>query len=677
MAAAFGILSVRLINAAESDETFTALDIARLTAVTSAKISPDARWIAYSKRVQRNPVEDENGPAWVELHVVNRETGSSRPYVSGQVNVGSLAWSPDGRAISFLAKRGEEKLNSVYVIPIDGGEARRLIAHDTSISAYAWKPDGKHIAFLATEKEDDEKKKLEEKGFNARAYEENLKNVRIWIASADFESEVKPRILEVEGSVSDITWSPDGSRIAAAVAPTPLVDDYYMYRRIRVVNAESGLVVHKVDNPGKLAEIAWSPDGTQIAFLAGEDIHDPSEGRLMVADVASGKFNEIAKDYLPNVIDIDWHADESIMFLAHDGCESAIGTVKPDGSDRKLHLSKSDPIIESFSLAEERLALIGHTVSHPGEVFTTDLSSAPKRLTNGNPWLAKKKFGKQEVVEYPSRDGKTIQGILVRPVDPEPGKKYPLILMVHGGPEAHVSNGWVTRYSVPGQLAATEGYAAFYPNYRGSTGRGVAFAKDHQEDYGGKEFNDLLDGIDHLVKIGLVDRKKVGVTGGSYGGFASAWCATRLTDHFAAAVMFVGISNQISKSGTTDIPDEMFLVHARKRIWEDWEFFLKRSPIYYVEQARTPILILHGEEDTRVHPSQSMELYRNLKIIGKTPVRYVRYPGEGHGNRKAAARYDYTLRLMRWMNHFVKNDGSEVPPFEIDHGLSPDEEAKN
>ena len=186
-----------------------------------------------------------------------------------------------------------------------------------------------------------------------------------------------------------------------------------------------------------------------------------------------------------------------------------------------------------------------------------------------------------------------------------------------------------------------------------------------------------MDGIDHLVETGLVDREKVGVTGGSYGGFASAWCATRLTDQFAAAVMFVGISNQISKSGTTDIPDEMFLVHARKRIWEDWDFFLKRSPIYYVEQARTPILILHGEEDTRVHPSQSMELYRNLRIIGKTPVRYVRYPGEGHGNRKAAARYDYTLRLMRWMNHFVKNDGSELPPFEIDHGLSSDEETKN
>lgn len=173
-----------------------------------------------------------------------------------------------------------------------------------------------------------------------------------------------------------------------------------------------------------------------------------------------------------------------------------------------------------------------------------------------------------------------------------------------------------------------------------------------------------------------MDKKKVGVTGGSYGGFASAWLATRHSKHFAASVMFVGISNQISKSGTTDIPDEMYYVHARKRIWEDWKFFLKRSPIYHVEKCRTPILILHSKEDPRGHPSQSLELYRNLKIIGKTPVRLVWYPGEGHGNRKAATRYDYSLRLMRWMNHYLKGAGGEPPHYDLDYHLEDDQEAE-
>jgi dipeptidyl aminopeptidase/acylaminoacyl peptidase len=242
-----------------------------------------------------------------------------------------------------------------------------------------------------------------------------------------------------------------------------------------------------------------------------------------------------------------------------------------------------------------------------------------------------------------------------------------LIVSVHGGPESHLRNGWLTYYSYPGQVGAAEGFAVFYPNYRGSTGRGVKFSKLGQADYAGKEFDDILDGIDHLAAKGLINPKKVGVTGGSYGGFASAWMATKHTKRFAASVMFVGISDQISKFGTTDIPNEMFLVHARKWPWKDWDFFRERSPITYTEQARTPILIMHGKNDTRVHPSQSMELFRYLKTIGKTPVRLVLYPGEGHGNRKAAGRYDYNLRLMRWMKHYLQGEGGKPPAHELDY----------
>ena len=188
-----------------------------------------------------------------------------------------------------------------------------------------------------------------------------------------------------------------------------------------------------------------------------------------------------------------------------------------------------------------------------------------------------------------------------------------------------------------------------------------------QADYAGKEFNDIIDGIDYLASKGLVDKNKVGVTGGSYGGFASAWMATKHTKRFAASVMFVGISDQVSKFGTTDIPNEMFFVHSRKWPWDDWDFFRERSPITYVEQARTPILIMHGKNDTRVHPTQSMELFRYLKTLGKTPVRLVLYPGEGHGNRKAAGQYDYSLRLMRWMKHYLQGDGGAPPPHKLDY----------
>jgi dipeptidyl aminopeptidase/acylaminoacyl peptidase len=252
-------------------------------------------------------------------------------------------------------------------------------------------------------------------------------------------------------------------------------------------------------------------------------------------------------------------------------------------------------------------------------------------------------------------------------VNYESGRRYPLILTVHGGPESHISNGWTTSYSRPGQVAAGRGFAVFYPNYRGSTGRGVEFSKMGQADAAGKEFDDLVDAVDHLVEMGLVDKARVGITGGSYGGYASAWGATYYSDRFAASVMFVGISDNVSKVGTTDIPEEMFLVHHKKRLWDDWDYYLERSPIRYVERNRTPTLILHGKSDPRVHPSQSLELFRHLKTLDQAPSRLVLYPGEGHGNRNAAARLDYNLRMLRWMQHYLQGPGGDAPEYPVDY----------
>src|SRR5262249_30022055 len=227
-------------------------------------------------------------------------------------------------------------------------------------------------------------------------------------------------------------------------------------------------------------------------------------------------------------------------------------------------------ILRSFSASRDgkRAALVAETPHHPPEVFLSGEGvEGNPRLTDSNPWLGDLRFAKQEVVKHRARDGLELEGILVRPLDEKKGKRYPLVLTVHGGPEAHVSDGWVTSYHMLGQVAAARGMAVFYPNYRGSTGRGVAFSKKGQRDAAGKEFDDLVDAVDHLVKEGLVDRGRVGITGGSYGGYATAWGSTYYSERFAAGVMFVGISNQASLVGTTDIPYEMYLVHNRKWLW--------------------------------------------------------------------------------------------------------------
>jgi len=308
------------------------------------------------------------------------------------------------------------------------------------------------------------------------------------------------------------------------------------------------------------------------------------------------------------------------------------------------------------------VAIVADSPQHPRELFVNG-----KRITDSNPWLKSRQLAEQKVVTYKAKDGFEIEGILISPL--HSSGPAPTILTVHGGPESHYDNGWLTYYSMPGQVAAAQGYAVFYPNYRGSTGRGVKFAKSSQGDPAGAEFDDLIDAIDFLISEGIADKDKIGVTGGSYGGYATAWLCTRYTDRFAAGVMFVGISDKVSKVGTTDIPDEEFLVHARKRPWDAFDFFAERSPIRYVEQAKTPLLIMHGKEDPRVHPTQSMELFRFLKVLNQTPVRLVLYPGEGHGNRKAAARYDYSLRMMRWFDTYLKGAGQEKPLVEIDYGI--------
>ncbi|MDX1643445.1 MAG: S9 family peptidase [Thermoanaerobaculia bacterium] len=685
------VVALVVASLAVAQDRLTLRDVAQLRTVVEAEISPDGDQIAYLLAVPRSPGEGEDGGAWTELHVVESTSGDSRVYVGGEVDVSKVAWHPDGSAISFLTKRGDDETRSLYSIPIDGGEARRVLTHATDISSYEWSPGGDRIAFLASEEKPERQEKLAEKGFKAEIYEEQLLDVEVWTATIEDGGVVgEPRLVGLEGSASELHFAPDGEHLVVALAPTSHIDDHYMKRRVHLVDAASGEMVAKIDNPGKLGKVAVSPDGETIALLGGADPHDPGQNRLLVAPRSGGAPTELLPGYEGDFVDFAFESPNSILFVAHEGTEAKIGSMTIDvgaiegaaaaqPSYREL-VPAGGPIFESLSLSRDgtTAAFLADSPLHPTEVYRlAEGDAAPARITDSNPWLGERRLAPQETVTYEARDGLEVEGLLIRPLDEEPGKRYPLILVVHGGPESHYSDGWLTRYSTPGQVAAAEGYAVFYPNYRGSTGRGVAYSKLHQADYAGGEFDDLVDGVKHLVGTGLVDEARVGITGGSYGGFASAWGATALTEHFAAAVMFVGISDQVSKFGTTDIPNEMFMVHGRKYPWDDWDWYRERSPIYHTPGARTPILILHGKEDTRVHPSQSMELYRYLKVLGNVPVRLVFYPGEGHGNRNAAARYDYSLRLMRWMDHYLKGPGGEPPPPELDYpGVEIEESGK-
>ena len=422
--------------------------------------------------------------------------------------------------------------------------------------------------------------------------------------------------------------------------------------------------------------MAWSPNGEHIAFVSAVDISDPVSGSLFVIPVSNTKaFTEIrnySKGFYGSVKAVGWQDDETVLYASDESVDVTLSSIKINKKKRKVLLEGGKVVFSSFNHANGNLILIGNTADHPGEIFTFSLESKElTRKTSHNSWLANIKMGKQEKVSYKARDGLAIEGVLIYPQDYQEGTKYPLICYIHGGPESCVNNGWSTRYSMWGQMAASQGYVVFMPNYRASSGRGVEYAKADQMDLADEEFNDVLDGVDHLVEKGLVDRSRVGIGGGSYGGYFSAWAATKHSKHFAASVVFVGISNQISKRNCTDIPVEDYQVHWRIWTHENPELIYDRSPVKYAKGSTTPTLILHGKEDPRVIPTQSLELYRQLKLHGKAPVRLVWYPGEGHGNRNNPAQLDYALRTLEWFDYYLKSDKpkDKKPPRNLEYDL--------
>lgn len=637
-------------------KTLDSKNLFDIKSVSETAISPDGETIAFTLNVPR-PLTDKPGSDYRHLYVY--KNGKSQAIIEDQNAVYSIAWGNDSRTIYFRAKLGDEKKTQVYKVSADGGSPDKITSHVESISQFEISPDGKRLAFVSTEEETSRKKQLTEKGFDAEIYEEEWLDINLYIQNLNEE---KAKKLTSNFSVFDFHWSPDNSKIIAAVAERNLVDDSYVFKTLYRINPDNGQASEIVKNPGKLSDFAVSPDGKLLAFVAGIDINDPVSGSLFIAETEnSKKFEELknySKDFIGSVEDVAWKDNSTVLFSAEEGVDKTLSSIEVGDDDRDLLLEAGEIVFSGFSYENGRISLAGNTPSHPSELFLyTSESDELKKLTNFSAWLMNYKLAKQEKISYKAEDGLEIEAVLTYPLNFEEGKKYPMIIYIHGGPEASVSNGWTTSYSMWGQIAAAKDFFVFMPNYRASSGRGVEYSKMDFGDIGGQEFIDVIDGIKYLSDDkGWVDKNKVGIGGGSYGGFFAAWGATKHTEHFAASVMFVGISNQISKRFTTDIPFEMYNVHWGVWPHESWELHLDRSPVKYATQSKTPTLILHGKEDPRVHPSQSLELYRALKVHGKAPVRLVWYPGQGHGNSKNTSKYDYNVRTMDWFEYYLKSD---------------------
>jgi dipeptidyl aminopeptidase/acylaminoacyl peptidase len=653
---------------AEQDEIserspyFTIDDLFRMRTVAETALSPDRRFVAFILNVPR-PFHHQPGGDYRELYLYDLTTGVKQSFITGTSSVFSLGWTPDGASITFRANLPKAQGVQVYAMDLKGGEAYPLTRHTSSVRQYAFS-DPKTIIFTAESAENELRRAYRNRGFDVEIYEEEFNHINLY--SYNIET-LETRQLTENVTIFDFAVNHDGKKIAAAIAPHNLVDDSYMFKRIHLVDVESGRVSLLLNNPGKLGKMAWSPDGKHLAFLSASHVHDAVVGSLFVMDTENPRPFDELRNYMENMrasaIDLDWKDRNTLLFAAEEGVDIVLSEQKLTDRQRRILIEPGKVVFSRFDHKDGLVVFSGNTWQHPPEVYSFEMRRQNlNKLTDHNSWLSGIKLGKQEKIVYDARDGLDIEGVLFYPVNYEAGKRYPLIVYIHGGPEAANQNGWNTYYSRWGQIAAGRDYFLFMPNYRAGSGRGVEFTMAGFGDLVGKEYEDVIDGIDYLIDQGLVDESRVGIGGGSYGGYFSAWSSTKYSERFAASVVFVGIGNQVSKRNTTDIPWEDYLVHWGFWTHEDHEKVYEASPVKYAHKNITPTLILHGKDDPRVHVSQGLELYRALKLHGAAPVRLILYPGEGHGNRKNTNRLDYIVRTMEWFDHYLKGPEKDEMP---------------
>jgi len=646
-------------NVRAQDKVLTPELILTIRQATDAQISPDGSRIVF--QVARPRAADEKlGAAIPELWLVPAG-GEPTRFTTSEAGESSAQWSPDGRTIAFLSRHPGSEHTQVHLIPADGGEARRLTYAENSVVAFKWSADGKWIAFTVTDPKTKEEQEAERKGKDWIVADRNYKHIRLY--AIEVASKKSHIVTTTDMTVHDFDWSPDGRQLVVAAAETPTVDDSFMKLKIQTVPLSGGAPKLVSKTAGKLSQPRWSPDGKWIAWLGVTALNDPFAGSVFVAPAAGGEHENLTPGYEGTAVSLSWVPKESsaLAFIGIERQDTKAYTLALPAKNRTPIPTGGLSLLGglSFSGDGRRVAFAASAPSHPPEIFVADVSvaesggSSPKRLTKLNPQLDDVSLGQQEIVRWKSIDGLDVEGVIVKPVGYRASQRYPVVMQPHGGPEGADLNGWLGVYSRWGQMLAGRGFVTFYPNYRGSIGRGAKYAMADHRDLMGKEFQDMLAGLDHLVNLGIADAGRIGVGGGSYGGYTSAWAATYGSERFKAAIMWMGISNWHSMTGTSDIFLENSTVHWDAIMYDNYSLYWERSPLAHIKRANTPTLIIHGAADPRVPISQSQEMYTALKWKG-VPAQFVTYPREGHGVAERAHQEDFMRRVIGWFEQYLK-----------------------
>jgi len=650
-------------------------DMIKMHRISEPQISPDGKWVAYTVAT---PDLDANRNV-TDIWMVST-SGGAPTQLTRSGHDSSPVWSPDGKSIAFLSSRSGEA--QVYLLSLEGGEAQRLTKLSTGADLVKWSPDGKTIAFTSSvypdcqddecnKKRDEEKEKDKVKAHVAEhllyrhwTHWNEGKRSHLFVIPTD--GSAAPRDLtpgadydvppDQRGGPSDINFSPDSKEICFT-AVTDKMEAISTNGDLFTVPVAGGENKRITTQPGFDGEPVYSPDGKYIAYHAQlTREYESDRWRVMLYDRETGKTENLTEGFDRSADELAWSADsKSIYFTAENATQKPLYEMaaRPGGEPKKI-LADTYNASLSLSSTGKIMAFERTSLTMPAEVFTASSDgSGVRQLTHHNDTiLATLEMNPQETFWFDGAEGTKIEAMLIRPPNFDANKKYPLLVLLHGGPQTMWSNAWGYRWNE--EVFSAPGYVTLMINRRGSTGYGQKFTDEITNDWGGKAYVDVMDGVDYaLKKYPFIDGTRMAAAGGSYGGYMADWIATH-NPRFKAIISHAGVYDKVAMYATDELWFEEHDMQGAP--WSNPESYHKWAPVTYAGELgkfKTPTLVICGERDYRVPYTQSVEFFNALQRQG-VPSKLVVFPDEGHWILKPQNAQFWYKTFFDWLALYLR-----------------------